>query len=54
MDLLLWRHAEAEELADIKSERASDLDRALTPRGDKQAAKEMSVFAQRLEKQLQS
>lgn len=39
MDLLLWRHAEAEELADIKSERASDLDRALTPRGDKQAAR---------------
>ena len=39
MDLLLWRHAEAEELADIKSERASDLERALTPRGEKQAAR---------------
>ena len=39
MDLLLWRHAEAEELADIGSAGASDLERALTPRGDKQAAR---------------
>jgi phosphohistidine phosphatase len=37
MDLLLWRHAEAEELADIKRAGASDLERALTPRGEKQA-----------------
>ena len=35
MDLILWRHAEAEEL----SEGMDDLTRALTPRGEKQAAK---------------
>ena len=35
MDLILWRHAEAEELA----EGMDDLTRALTPRGEKQAAK---------------
>lgn len=39
MDLLLWRHAEAEELADISRAGASDLERALTPRGEKQAAR---------------
>lgn len=39
MDLLLWRHAEAEELADIDRAGASDLERALTPRGEKQAAR---------------
>lgn len=38
MDLLLWRHAEAEELpADVRS--GSDLERSLTPRGEKQAAR---------------
>lgn len=35
MDLILWRHAEAEELG----EGMDDLTRALTPRGEKQAAK---------------
>jgi phosphohistidine phosphatase len=35
MDLLLWRHAEAEDL----SEGGDDLLRALTPRGEKQAAR---------------
>lgn len=35
MDLILWRHAEAEPLA----EGGSDLERALTPRGEKQAAR---------------
>jgi phosphohistidine phosphatase len=35
MDLILWRHAEAEDLA----EGGDDLDRALTSRGDKQAAR---------------
>lgn len=39
MDLLLWRHAEAEELADIGRAGVSDLERALTPRGEKQAAR---------------
>lgn len=38
MDLILWRHAEAEELpADVRS--GSDLERSLTPRGEKQAAR---------------
>jgi phosphohistidine phosphatase len=35
MDLILWRHAEAEEAADGDG----DLDRSLTPRGEKQAAR---------------
>lgn len=35
MDLILWRHAEAYELA----EGQTDLERALTPRGEKQAAR---------------
>ncbi|WP_298926359.1 phosphohistidine phosphatase SixA [uncultured Ramlibacter sp.] len=35
MDLILWRHAEAEDMA----EGGDDLDRALTSRGDKQAAR---------------
>jgi phosphohistidine phosphatase len=33
MDLILWRHAEASEL----DESQSDLDRALTPKGERQA-----------------
>ncbi|BEU97308.1 histidine phosphatase family protein [Acidovorax sp. DW039] len=35
MDLILWRHAEAEEAGDG----VDDLARALTPRGEKQAAR---------------
>ena len=35
MDLILWRHAEAFDLA----EGQTDLERALTPRGEKQAAR---------------
>lgn len=35
MDLILWRHAEAEDLHDG----LDDMDRALTPRGEKQAAR---------------
>lgn len=35
MDLILWRHAEAEEWA----EGCNDLERSLTPRGEKQAAR---------------
>lgn len=45
MDLILWRHAEAEELpADVHD--VSDLDRSLTPRGEKQAAR-MAVWLDR-------
>lgn len=36
MDLILWRHAEAEEASE---EEGGDLDRALTGRGEKQAAR---------------
>ena len=35
MDLILWRHAEAEDVEDG----SEDLARALTPRGEKQAAR---------------
>lgn len=35
MDLILWRHAEAED----EREGLTDMERALTPRGEKQAAK---------------
>ena len=35
MDLILWRHAEAEE----EHEGLADLERALTPRGEKQATR---------------
>jgi phosphohistidine phosphatase len=35
MDLILWRHAEAHELA----ETGTDMERMLTPRGEKQAAR---------------
>lgn len=38
MDLILWRHAEAEELT-ADSRDASDLERSLTSRGEKQAAR---------------
>ena len=39
MDLLLWRHAEAEEITDSGESELSDLERLLTARGDKQAAR---------------
>lgn len=42
MDLILWRHAEAENAA----EHEEDLDRPLTPRGEKQAAR-MAVWLDR-------
>ncbi len=45
MDLILWRHAEAEEQAG-DDEGGGDLDRSLTPRGDKQAAR-MAVWLDR-------
>jgi phosphohistidine phosphatase len=39
MDLVVWRHAEAYDLADNDTSTASDLLRELTPRGTKQAAR---------------
>lgn len=38
MDLILWRHAEAEDLAaGDDAQEVTDLERSLTPRGEKQA-----------------
>ena len=37
MDLILWRHAEAEDSTADAPTSAADLERALTPRGEKQA-----------------
>jgi phosphohistidine phosphatase len=39
MDLILWRHAEAEDLLPGKAHAGNDLVRSLTPRGEKQAAR---------------
>jgi len=39
MDLILWRHAEAEDWPEGDPQGGSDLDRSLTPRGEKQAAR---------------
>ncbi len=39
MDLVLWRHAEAEERPEGDLPEARDLDRPLTARGEKQAAR---------------
>lgn len=38
MDLLLWRHAEAEDLP-AGAQSGNDLERSLTPRGEKQAVR---------------
>lgn len=45
-DLILWRHAEAEDLTDNEETGGSDLSRRLTPKGEKQAAR-MSNWLQR-------
>lgn len=37
MDLILWRHAEAEDLAGAEADAGLDLSRSLTSRGEKQA-----------------
>lgn len=37
MDLILWRHAEAQDWPEGDPQGASDLERSLTPRGEKQA-----------------
>ena len=39
MDLILWRHAEAEDLSVGDEALTLDIDRSLTPRGEKQAAR---------------
>ncbi|MDQ3058504.1 MAG: histidine phosphatase family protein [Pseudomonadota bacterium] len=48
MDLILWRHAEAQEWPEGDPRMRTDLERALTPRGEKQAAR----MAQWLDRQL--
>jgi phosphohistidine phosphatase len=39
MDLILWRHAEAEDWPEGDPQGGSDLERSLTSRGEKQAAR---------------
>ncbi len=39
MDLILWRHAEAEDLEETEDGGGSDLSRRLTAKGEKQAAR---------------
>jgi len=39
MDLILWRHAEAEDLPEGDAQAGSDMDRSLTARGEKQATR---------------
>ena len=48
MDLILWRHAEAEDLSEDAADARSDLERKLTSRGEKQAAR----MAEWLDRQL--
>ena len=44
MDLILWRHAEAFEMREVED----DLDRALTPKGERQAQRMAEWLNQRL------
>src|ERR1700712_3471420 len=44
MDLILWRHAEAFEMREVDN----DLDRALTPKGERQAQRMAEWLNQRL------
>ena len=48
MDLILWRHAEAEEWPDGDPQAGSDMERSLTPRGVKQAARMASWLDRQL------
>jgi phosphohistidine phosphatase len=48
MDLILWRHAEAFELAPDKVSEQHDLDRALTAKGERQAHRMAEWLNQRL------
>ena len=47
-DLILWRHAEAEDLADNDETGGNDLSRRLTHKGEKQAARMASWLQHRL------
>ena len=47
-DLILWRHAEAEDLIDNEDAGGNDLSRRLTPKGEKQAARMSAWLQQRL------
>ena len=46
MDLILWRHAEAEDWPEGDGQAGSDMDRSLTARGEKQATR-MAVWLDR-------
>ncbi|MFC5522348.1 SixA phosphatase family protein [Polaromonas jejuensis] len=48
MDLILWRHAEAEDWSGRDAQGLHDLQRALTPRGEKQAARMASWLDRQL------
>lgn len=48
MDLILWRHAEAQDWAEGDPQGTSDLERPLTPRGEKQAARMASWLDRQL------
>ncbi|MBH1957569.1 MAG: histidine phosphatase family protein [Burkholderiales bacterium] len=48
MDLILWRHAEAEEIPEAELDAHRDIERKLTSRGEKQAAR----MAEWLDRQL--
>lgn len=47
-DLILWRHAEAEDLIDNEDAGGNDLSRRLTPKGEKQAARMAAWLQHRL------
>jgi phosphohistidine phosphatase len=47
-DLILWRHAEAEDLIDNEDAGGNDLSRRLTAKGEKQAARMATWLQQRL------
>ncbi len=47
-DLILWRHAEAEDLSDDDENGGNDLSRRLTHKGEKQAARMSAWLRQRL------
>ena len=47
-DLILWRHAEAEDLIDDDENGGNDLSRRLTQKGEKQAARMSAWLQQRL------
>lgn len=48
MDLILWRHAEALELREGADDPALDLERPLTPKGERQAQRMAAWLNQRL------